>query len=79
MDALDKAVAIYGSRPKLGARLGVSGEAIRKWALSRVPAERCRAIEDATDGQVTVYDLRPDIFGPPPYQPKPAGPGQEVA
>ncbi|NEV64718.1 helix-turn-helix domain-containing protein [Thiorhodococcus minor] len=25
-----------------------------------------RAIERATDGLVTIHDLRPDIFGPPP-------------
>lgn len=46
--------------------LGVTGEAVRKWEHTRVPAERCRAIEQATNGAVTVHDLRPDIFGPAP-------------
>lgn len=30
------------------------------------PAEHCRAIEEATGGQVTRYDLRPDVFGSGP-------------
>ncbi len=32
----------------------------------RVPAERVLAIEAATHGKVTRYDLRPDVFGPAP-------------
>lgn len=32
------------------------------------PAEHCRAIEDATGGQVTRYDLRSDVFGENPNQ-----------
>lgn len=30
------------------------------------PAEHCRAIEEATAGQVTRYDLRPDVYGTDP-------------
>lgn len=29
----------------------------------KVPAEHCRAIEKITDGKVTRYQLRPDVFG----------------
>ena len=36
--------------------------------LRPVPGPRCRDIERATDGAVTVHDLRPDIFGPPPEE-----------
>ena len=28
-----------------------------------IPAEYCRAIEQATNGKVTRYELRPDVFG----------------
>jgi DNA-binding transcriptional regulator YdaS (Cro superfamily) len=45
----------------------VTREAARKW--ERIPPEHCRAIEAATGGKVTVHDLRPDIFGPPPSAP----------
>lgn len=36
------------------------------------PAEHCRAIEEATDYQITRYDLRPDVFGENPNQIKAA-------
>lgn len=43
---------------------GVSSQAVSQWRL--IPVKRCRAIEAATNGAVTVHDLRPDIFGPAP-------------
>lgn len=30
------------------------------------PAHHCLAIEEATGGKVTRYQLRPDVFGPAP-------------
>ena len=46
----------------------ISPQAVIKWTRSdvKVPAERCMAIEQATNGAVTRYDLRPDVFGPAP-------------
>jgi DNA-binding transcriptional regulator YdaS (Cro superfamily) len=64
MNAIQKASQYFGSRSKLAARLGVSGEAVRKWEVGRVPAERCIEIERITDGAVTRADLRPDLFAP---------------
>lgn len=31
-----------------------------------VPADICPKIEEATGGEITRHDLRPDIFGTPP-------------
>lgn len=31
-----------------------------------VPADICPKIEEATGGEITRHDLRPDIFGPAP-------------
>jgi DNA-binding transcriptional regulator YdaS (Cro superfamily) len=43
---------------------GLSVQAIYKWEKSgRIPAEYCRTLERATNGQVTRYELRPDVFG----------------
>lgn len=52
----------------LAEKIGVVQSAVSNWRTrnSGVPAERCIAIEQATDGAVTRYDLRPDIFGPAP-------------
>ena len=32
------------------------------------PADICPKIEEATQGEVTRYDLRPDVFGPAPQK-----------
>ena len=46
--------------------LGVSEMAVRHWCngIRRIPGERCIDVEEATNGAVTRYELRPDIFGP---------------
>lgn len=69
MSAIKKSVeAVGGRQAELARRVGVTPAAVTQWVRGRrpVPPERCRAIEDATGGAVTRYDLRPDIFGPPP-------------
>jgi len=52
----------------------ISSQAVSQWTL--IPVSRCRIIEAATKGAVTVHDLRPDVFGPapgvPPTLPEPA-------
>lgn len=46
---------------------GITVQAVYKWEnAGRIPAEHCRAIEESTNGQVTRYDLRPDVFGENP-------------
>lgn len=55
----------YGSRARFAAAIGLSSEAVRKWEIGRVPAERCLEIERLSQGAITVHDLRPDVFGPP--------------
>ena len=63
--ALDTAIELLGSQQALADALGIRSPSITEWKQrSRVPAARCRAIEDATQGRVTCTDLRPDIFGP---------------
>lgn len=68
MNAVTVAISKVGLSV-LARRVGVSYQAVRKWERGRVPAERCRAIEAATHGAVTVHDLRPDIFGPSKGEP----------
>ena len=66
MKPLRRMAKIYGSRARFAAAMGVSGEAVRKWERTRVPAERCREIERLSHGEITVHQLRPDLFGPAP-------------
>jgi transcriptional regulator with XRE-family HTH domain len=59
------------TQSKLATSLGVSQGLVHQWASgkTRITAERAIAIEAATDGLVTKYDLRPDIFGAPQQPP----------
>ena len=66
MKTISALEGINGS--ELAKALGVSKQAVSHWRTGRyrVPAEHCRKIECLTGGQVTVHDLRPDVFGPAP-------------
>lgn len=35
------------------------------WRGRKAGIDLCKRIEEATEGQVTRYDLRPDVFGQP--------------
>ncbi|WP_428309274.1 Cro/CI family transcriptional regulator [Hydrocarboniphaga sp.] len=64
---LDKAINAAGGAAALARYLDVAPSAVTNWRLRKqVPAERCRAIEAATQGAVTRYALRPDVFGSAP-------------
>ena len=67
---IQKAVRLLGSQAKLAERLGVTKAFVNQIVSGarRVPAERCRPIEEATGGAVTRYELRPDVFGPAPQE-----------
>ena len=49
--------------------MSVTPQAVHNWIVRGVPAERCLAIENATGGAITRYELRPDVFGQPPHAP----------
>lgn len=65
---LVKAVEASGGRSNLAKALGVSTVFINDMIHGKkpVPASRCIAIERVTDGAVTRYELRPDVFGEAP-------------
>jgi DNA-binding transcriptional regulator YdaS (Cro superfamily) len=73
MDKLQRFIDSYGGSA-LAERLGVSKAAVSSWRNGRwrVPAERCRAIQELSNGAVSVHDIRPDVFGPATDQPKAA-------
>lgn len=62
---VEQAAAILGGVDQLAIACNVTVQAVYKWINRRVPADRCLLIESLTQGQVTRYDLRPDIFGAP--------------
>lgn len=65
MSPLSKAIKVCGSQSELARQIGdgIKTGHIYYWLKNTVPAKRCIAIEQATGGKVTRYDLRPDVFG----------------
>lgn len=60
---IETAAKIVGSYARLARALGVSPAMIYQWAnrVRPVPADRCPAIERATNGAVRCEDMRPDV------------------
>ncbi|MDF4024106.1 YdaS family helix-turn-helix protein [Luteibacter sp. PPL201] len=66
---LDRVIEILGSQEELAARLGIKSPSITGWRnRNRIPSERCLALEEVTGGQVTRYEMRPDVFGTAPAE-----------
>lgn len=66
---LDRAIDLCGGQTKLATKIGRSQQLISYWQKTRkgvVPAECARDIAAAVDDEVTIYDLRPDLFGEKP-------------
>jgi UDP-N-acetylglucosamine 1-carboxyvinyltransferase len=64
IQALQKAIEIAGGQSALGRLINRDQKAIWAWlnTTQKVPAEDVLNIEEATQGQVTRHDLRPDIY-----------------
>lgn len=60
-DQLQRAIDLIGSAAELARMLGIRRSAISPW--ERCPAEHVLELEYRTEGRVTRYQLRPDIFG----------------
>jgi DNA-binding transcriptional regulator YdaS (Cro superfamily) len=61
--SLSAYLARRGAAIDLARRLHVSHTSVARWSSNRIPAERVRAVSDATG--IPAHDLRPDIFPPP--------------
>lgn len=75
MSGLRKAIQVIGSQAALSRILGVKPMVVNQWLKPerRVPVEYLASISEATNGEVTPVDLRPDLAdvlasGPPPDQ-----------
>ncbi|MEW5248642.1 helix-turn-helix domain-containing protein [Microbulbifer discodermiae] len=70
MNAISKAVSLVGTQKKVADMLKIPPACVSQWCngVRGVPPRHCRRIEQATNGVVTRYDLRPDIFGSAPEE-----------
>ena len=79
-DPLTRAIEFFGSQQAMADALTIKSPSISGWRQAgRVPAERCAAIEQLTNGAVTRHDLRPDVFGALPSIALDEQPAREVA
>lgn len=63
---LRKAAKLCKGPSGLARACGVTPQAVDKWLKGKIPIARCPAVESATHGKVTRYELRPDFFGAKP-------------
>ena len=64
--SIETAISLLGGQSELAQKLGLKSQGtISQWVTGRrpLPAIHCRKIEELTDGKVTRYELRPDVFG----------------
>lgn len=64
-ELLKDAVKVVGSQTKLAQALGISQQGVSYIInhASTVPAEIAVGIDRLTNGKISKFDLRPDIFG----------------
>jgi DNA-binding transcriptional regulator YdaS (Cro superfamily) len=66
MNIHDRIVEVFGSQSELARILGIEPMAVSQWRIrGRIPAERCQAIANASEGKIALKELRPDIYGDP--------------
>lgn len=70
--AIEQAVDLFNTQADFATAISRPDRIVKQAQVSHwytkikpVPAHHCIPIEEATNGQVTRYDLRPDIFGEP--------------
>lgn len=70
MNVIAEAIQRAGGSSKLGRALGITRQAVEAWKGKGrvVPPEHVLEIEKLTG--VSRYELRPDIYGAPPTNPK---------
>ncbi|PID44071.1 MAG: Cro/Cl family transcriptional regulator [Proteobacteria bacterium] len=60
-DQIGVLISFFGSRAKLAKVVGVTPQAVHKWEKQKIPSARAIQIEQITNGEITVKDLRPDL------------------
>lgn len=67
------AIRHVGGQAEMARRIDVPVAMVWQWSkgLRPIPSKHCIPIERATNGAVTRYDLRPDVFGDAPASNEP--------
>lgn len=72
---IEKAVDVAGSQTSLARAIGCTSVFVHEMlhGKKKVSSRLCIPIENAVNGAVTRYDLRPDVFGEDPGKAKRKG------
>lgn len=72
LKALNKAIKIAGGQTALALLINKRQQHVWTWVNrdKQTPATEARLIDEALNGKVTRYDLRPDVFGEQPQATK---------
>ena len=63
MNTVERIVQIVGNQSELARRLNIKPQAIQKWVTTgQVPVNRVLEVEKIVEGQITRYEIRPDIY-----------------
>lgn len=63
MNVFEKINEVFGSQTALAQKLDVNPMTVTQWKRrKRIPAERCHEIVEASGGQISLAELRPDLF-----------------
>lgn len=69
--AIKQAVTLADGVSNLAGACGVSMQAVYKWIKKgHPPTDRCEAVELATGGKISRFDLLPPTFNKPPRPPR---------
>ncbi|MEM9151368.1 MAG: YdaS family helix-turn-helix protein [Cyanobacteria bacterium P01_F01_bin.3] len=65
MSAFDRIKDVFGSQSELARLLDVHPMVVSQWKRRRrIPAEWCIEIADASNGEISPSELRPDLYKP---------------
>ncbi|MFW9929142.1 MAG: transcriptional regulator [Candidatus Thorarchaeota archaeon] len=59
---LKYALSLVGGAMKFAEMRGVSRQAVYSWFKQGIPKKHVLALEEATKGKVSRYELRPDLY-----------------
>lgn len=62
INAIEKAIKCVGTHKICAELCGISRQAVTRWLKTGIPARHVIALEKATGGKVTRYELRPDLY-----------------
>lgn len=66
MDVIQELTKHIGSQAEIARQLGLGSRATVGMWKGRIPPKHVLRLEELTSGEVTRYQMRPDIFGDPP-------------